>query len=124
MYDEGGYDMKEVTITKSNFEKEVLGSDQPVLVDFWAAWCGPCKMLSSVLHEIAEEYAGTGYPASPCWCCSKMGKLWRRPWVIVRKRRSPPCCVKNTYMLCHFQTVYVQYPYDAPQKTKIKKNFC
>lgn len=44
-----------LVITKENFENEVLKSDKPVLVDFWAAWCGPCKMLSPVIDEIAEE---------------------------------------------------------------------
>ena len=48
--------MKEITITSENFEEEVLKSDKPVLVDFWAAWCGPCKMLAPVIEEIAEEY--------------------------------------------------------------------
>ena len=47
--------MKEITITSENFEEEVLKSDKPVLVDFWAAWCGPCKMLAPVIEEIAEE---------------------------------------------------------------------
>jgi thioredoxin 1 len=45
-----------VTATESNFEDEVLSSAQPVLVDFWAEWCGPCKMIAPVLDELATEY--------------------------------------------------------------------
>ena len=49
--------MTELKITAANFENEVLRSDKPVLLDFYADWCGPCKMLSPVLSEIADEYA-------------------------------------------------------------------
>ena len=49
----------EYTFTVANFEEEVLHSEIPVLVDFYADWCGPCKMLAPVVHEIAEENAGT-----------------------------------------------------------------
>lgn len=47
--------MKAMTITKENFENEVMNSEKPVLLDFWAAWCGPCKMVSPVIDEIAGE---------------------------------------------------------------------
>lgn len=47
--------MAYVTLTKENFEQEVLKSDRPVLVDFWASWCGPCQALAPTVDEIAEE---------------------------------------------------------------------
>ncbi|MGN0526692.1 MAG: thioredoxin [Acutalibacteraceae bacterium] len=50
--------MAEITITKDNFENEVLKSHIPVLIDFWATWCGPCQMMSPVVSELADEYEG------------------------------------------------------------------
>ena len=63
--------MAELKITAANFENEVLRSDKPVLLDFYADWCGPCKMLSPVLNELAEEKSGT----------LKVAWLWHY-WVI------------------------------------------
>ena len=57
--------MKPITITDDNFETEVIKSNQPVLIDFWATWCGPCRMIAPIVEELAGEYDGK----------AKIGKL-------------------------------------------------
>jgi thioredoxin 1 len=57
--------MKPLTFTDENFESEVLKSDKPVLVDFWAVWCGPCKAIAPIVEDLAKEYEGK----------AKIGKL-------------------------------------------------
>lgn len=50
--------MSAITITQNNFKKEVLESSEPVLIDFWATWCGPCRMIAPIVEQIADEQAG------------------------------------------------------------------
>ena len=50
--------MAELTITKDNFEQEVIKADKPAIIDFWAPWCGPCRMMGPVIEKFAEEFDG------------------------------------------------------------------
>ena len=70
---------KIIHLTDDSFDTDVLKADGAILVDFWAEWCGPCKMIAPILDEIADEYQGK--LVSRLCCCSKTVK-WRQPkWV-------------------------------------------
>jgi len=58
--------MKPITFTDDNFDAEVLKSDQPVVIDFWAAWCGPCRMIAPIIEELSDEFDSK----------AKIGKLY------------------------------------------------
>ena len=97
--------MEVMTITSENFEKEVLQSAEPVLIDFWASWCGPCRMLSPIVDQVAQEATGGfkvgkinvddegelaekyGIMNIPCLIVFKDGKDYKRSVGVIPKDR-------------------------------------
>ena len=81
----------EITLTNENFEEEVLNSDVPVLVDFWAVWCMPCKMLAPIVEELANEANGAysqhaiGLQEFQLSLFSKMEKFTKNPLALFQK---------------------------------------
>ena len=63
--------MSVLQITKENFQQEVLQSRKPVLLDFWAGWCGPCRMLGPVIEQLAEDYGPTSKSERSMWMSSR-----------------------------------------------------
>jgi thioredoxin 1 len=82
-----------VTVTDANWDQEVLKSTVPVLVDFWAEWCGPCKMLAPVLDELATEYAGKAKVAKlnieECQNLANQFRISSIPTVLLFKNGQP-----------------------------------
>mgnify|MGYP002514274330 CR=1 FL=1 len=82
--------MSYVTITKSNFQELVLNNEKPVLLDFWAPWCGPCRMVSPLVDRIAEEVGGETYGR---WIVQ--GVCFDFPFYVLEQRGIP--CGKDLY---------------------------
>ncbi|MFC1500938.1 thioredoxin [Elusimicrobiota bacterium] len=85
--------MSDIIITEQNFESEILNSSIPVLVDFWAPWCGPCRMLAPVIEELAKEYDGklkiAKLNTDECGNLAGQYKISSIPTLILFKDKNP-----------------------------------